>query len=130
MQFDLKIPLLGFESLETMELEKIDEIFMRLKSPDADEPSFTLIDPFVLREYEFDIPTATQTLMEISDESNLLIFNIIVVQKPIENSVVNFAAPLVFNTDNGSMAQVILSNDPANLVAEPISNFLEKKQDA
>jgi len=129
MLFDLKVPLLGFESLEKMELEKIDDIFMRLKSPDADEPSFTLIDPFVLREYVFDIPTATQALMEIDDKSNLLIFNIIIVQKPIENSVVNFAAPLVFNTDNNTMAQVILSNDPHNLVVEPISNYLEKKQD-
>ncbi|MEA3373392.1 MAG: flagellar assembly protein FliW [Campylobacterota bacterium] len=130
MLFDLKVPLLGFESIEKMELEKIDDIFMRLKTPDAEEASFTLIDPFILRDYAFDIPTATQTLMDINDESNLLIFNIIVIQNPIEDSVVNFAAPLVFNTDNNTMAQVILSNDPENLVAAPISNFLPTKQDA
>ncbi|MDX1295522.1 MAG: flagellar assembly protein FliW, partial [Sulfurimonadaceae bacterium] len=53
MLFDLKAPLLGFESIKQMELQKIDDIFMRLKTPDADEPSFTLINPFVLREYNF-----------------------------------------------------------------------------
>ena len=32
MQFDLKLPLLGFESVTKMELQKIDEIFLRLES--------------------------------------------------------------------------------------------------
>lgn len=130
MLFDLKVPLLGFESVEKMELQKIDDIFMRLKVPGAEEPSFTLINPFVLREYAFEIPTATQTLMGIDDNSNLLIFNIMVVQKPIENSVVNFAAPLVFNTDNNTMAQVIINDNPAYGLAEPIANYLEAKADA
>jgi flagellar assembly factor FliW len=31
MQFDLKLPLLGFETVSKMELQKIDEIFLRWK---------------------------------------------------------------------------------------------------
>jgi flagellar assembly factor FliW len=129
MLFDLKAPLLGFESIRQMELQKIDEIFMRLKTPDADEPSFTLINPFVLRDYAFEIPTPLQRAMEITDDSNLLIFNIIVIQTPIENSVVNFIAPLVFNTDNHTMAQVILDNSGDYGIAEPIANYLEAKEE-
>lgn len=130
MLFDLKMPLLGFESIERMELEKIDDIFMRLKAPDADEPSFTLINPFALREYSFDIPASIQQLMDIKEKSNLLIYNIIVIQNPIERSVVNFLAPIVFNTDNNSMAQVIISDASPFGIAEEVSNFLEKKADA
>ncbi len=130
MLFDLKTPLLGFESIRQMELQKIDDIFMRLKTPDADQPSFTLINPFVLRDYSFEIPTALQKAMEISDGSNLLIYNIIVIQTPIENSVVNFIAPLVFNTDNHTMAQVILDSSGEYGIAEPIAAFLKAKQDA
>lgn len=130
MQFDLKVPLLGFESIKQLELEKIDEIFMRLKATDADELSFTLINPFLLRNYEFEIPTPTQELLEVNDDSNLLIYNIIVIQNPIENSRINFIAPLVFNTDNQTMAQIIISDNPDYGVAEPISDFLNGNSDA
>ena len=130
MLFDLKAPLLGFESIKQMELQKIDEIFMRLKTPDADEPSFTLVNPFVLRDYAFEVPTPLQKAMGIEDGSNLLIYNIIVVQTPIENSVVNFAAPLVFNVDTKCMAQVIIDDNPDYGIAEPISNYLKEESDA
>ena len=130
MLFELKLPLLGFESLTKMELQKIDDIFMRLKSPDTDEPSFTLINPFILRDYAFDIPAGTQSLMQIDDKSNLLIYNIIIIQTPIENSTVNFIAPLLFNTDNNTMAQVIINDNPEYSIAEPISTFLGANNDA
>lgn len=130
MLFDLKAPLLGFESIKQMELQKIDEIFMRLKTPNADEPSFTLINPFVLREYNFEIPTPLQEAMGITRESNLLIFNIIVVQTPIEKSVVNFVAPLVFNVDTKTMAQVVIDNNPAYGIAEPIETFMKVAENA
>lgn len=123
MTFDLKVPILGFNDVNTVELEKVDDIFMRLKSPENEHISFTLVDPFILRDYEFEIPTATQTLLGISDSSNILIYNIMMTQEPIENSVINFIAPIVFNTDTKSAAQVIL-NTPLYGVAEPVKTFL------
>lgn len=127
MLFDLKVPLLGFESIKQMELRKIDDFFMRLKTPDADEPSFTLVNPFVLCEYAFDIPTPVQELLEITNDSNILIFNIIVVQTPIEKSTINFVAPLIFNTDNQTMAQIIINEPLEYGIAEPIETFIETK---
>ena len=127
MLFDLKVPLLGFESIKQMELRKIDDFFMRLKTPDADEPSFTLVNPFVLCEYAFDIPTPVQELLEITNDSNILIFNIIVVQTPIEKSTINFVAPLIFNTDNQTMAQIIINEPLEYGIAEPIETFIESK---
>lgn len=124
MQFTLKLPLLGFESTTQMELKKIDDIFMRLESTDQ-ELSFTLINPFALREYSFDIPTSLQALMEINEESNLLIYNLVILTTPIEESSINFVAPLVFNTTNGTMAQIILDHRPDFAIAEPIKNYLK-----
>ena len=124
MQFELKMPLLGFESIKTMKLEKIDDIFMRLTSDQDERATFTLINPFVLTEYDFVVPTAIETLLQINDDANILIFNVVIVQSPIENSTINFAAPIVFNTDTMSMAQVILENNSLYSIAEPISNFL------
>ena len=127
MIFDLKVPILGFDDVNRVALEKVDDIFMRLKSPDNEHISFTLVDPFILRDYEFEIPIATQTLLEISERSNILIYNIMMTQDPIENSVINFIAPIVFNTDTKTAAQVIL-NTPIYGVAEPVSSFLSAEK--
>ncbi|WP_345993406.1 flagellar assembly protein FliW [Sulfurimonas sp. HSL-1716] len=128
MIFEIKSPLLGFENITKMELTKIDDVFARLQVTDAQEPSFTLINPFVLREYDFEIPTAIQTLMEINETSNLLIYNMLIINTPIEESFVNFVGPLVFNLDNNTMAQVILADNSPYAVAEKLSNFLHKDQ--
>ena len=126
MKFDVSVPLLGFENVKQVELNKIDDIFMKMQSCDDEYISFTLINPFILREYDFEIPQATQDLLEIDDKSNMLILNIVLLQTPVEDSVVNFVGPLVFNTDNNKMAQIILAESVNYGVAERISNFLNK----
>ncbi len=125
MLFEVTQPLLGFEKITQINLEKIDEVFMRLESPDSKEITFTLVDPFALREYSFDIPTNIQESLEINEESNVLIYNIVLIQSPIENSVVNFIAPIIFNTTSKKAGQVIISDEPSLSIAEPISTFLK-----
>ena len=126
MKFDITVPLLGFDNVKQITLEKIDDIFMKMQAVGNPHISFTLIDPFILREYDFEVPTNVQELLEVDDNSNLLILNIVVVQTPIESSVVNFIGPLVFNTDNNKAAQIILSDSNQYGVAEKISTFLPK----
>ncbi len=126
MKFDITVPLLGFDNVKQITLEKIDDIFMKMQAVGNPHISFTLIDPFILREYDFEVPTNVQELLEVDDNSNLLILNIVVVQTPIESSVVNFIGPLVFNTDNNKAAQIILSDSNQYGVAEKISTFLSK----
>ena len=126
MIFEIVSPLLGFENIANMDLNKIDDVFARLQVLDAGEPSFTLINPFVLRDYDFSIPDPLQTLMQIDEKSNLLIYNVVILNTPIEESFVNFVGPLVFNVDNQTMAQVILADNSLYEVAEKLSNFLNK----
>jgi len=125
MKFDVSIPLLGFKDVKEVELEKIDEIFMKMSSCQDTNISFTLIDPFVLRDYDFEISDNVKETLEIDEKSNLLILNIVLIQTPIENSVVNFVGPLIFNTDNHKMAQIIISDSKEYGVAEKISGFLK-----
>lgn len=124
MQFDLKLPLLGFETVSAMELTKIDDIFMRLESI-GEGPSLTLINPYALREYAFDIPSSLQALLGIDENSNVLVYNIVILTTPLENSHINFVAPLIFNTDNNAMAQVIIDNRSDFSISEPIKNYLK-----
>ena len=126
MKFDISVPLLGFENIKQVELEKIDDIFMKMVSCEDEHISFTLIDPFVLREYDFEIPANIKEKLGIDEKSNLLILNIVLIQTPIENSVVNFIGPLIFNTDNNKAAQIILGESIKYGVAEKISTFLNR----
>lgn len=126
MKFDICVPILGFESVKQVSLEKIDDVFMTMKSLNDDFISFTMIDPFSLREYDFEIPDNIQQLLEIDKDSNLIVLNIVLIQTPIEDSVVNFVGPIVFNTNNHKAAQIVLSDSKEYGVAEKISDFLKK----
>jgi len=131
MEFEVKSPLLGFEEITKMKLVKIDDVFMKLQAMNEKEhPTFTLVNPYVLREYTFDMPSLVIDALELKEDSNILILNIVVVQDPIASSTVNFAAPIIFNIDNNTMTQTILdtaTNDYG--IAEPISNFIQKSQE-
>ncbi len=125
MKFDICVPLLGFEEIKQVDLQRIDDIFVKMQADQEQHVSFTLIDPFVLRAYDFEIPDTTQKLLEIDEKSNILILNIVLIQTPIEDSVVNFVAPLIFNTDNKKAAQIILPESANYSIAEKISTFLQ-----
>ncbi|OHD99754.1 MAG: flagellar biosynthesis protein FliW, partial [Sulfurimonas sp. RIFCSPLOWO2_02_FULL_36_28] len=109
MKFDICVPILGFENVKQVTLEKIDDVFMKMQSVDDKYISFTLINPFVLREYDFEVPDNTQELLGIDKDSNIIVQNIVLIQTPIEDSVINFIGPMIFNTNNNKAAQVILS---------------------
>lgn len=126
MKFDVCVPILGFEDVKQVSLEKIDDVFMTMKSLNDDYISFTMIDPFSLREYDFEIPDNIQQLLEIDKDSNLIVLNIVIIQTPIEDSVVNFVGPIVFNTNNYKAAQIVLNDSKHYGVAEKISDFLKK----
>ncbi len=128
MKFSVKAPILGFESIKNVELEKVDDFFFKLKSCD-DETVFMLINPFLLRDYDFSVPEYFKNLLNLSEDSKPLVFNIMIVSTPIETSVVNFIAPLVFNAEEKSVAQVLLDGSKYKEygLTEKISNYLEKK---
>jgi flagellar assembly factor FliW len=127
MIFSVKSPIPGFDKIKKMQLEKIDDFFMQLKSKN-DDTVFTLINPFMLRQYDFEVPAYFKTLLKLKKETNTLVFNIMIVSTPIETSVVNFIAPLVFNTDKLLMAQVLLDNSKYKDygILENISDYLDK----
>ena len=129
MIFQVKSPILGFEHIKSYELKELDQLFIKLQSMD-DDTSFTAINPYALRNYEFEIPTYYQELMDINDKSELRIYNIMVVSTPIETSTVNFIAPIVCNMTNMTLSQVVLDAwaYPMYKQAEKISDFIENQK--
>ena len=141
MEFAVKSPILGFEQIKKMRLERVakdDETFMQLKSLHDDGISFTLINPYSVRsDYEFEIPSPIKEALDLKDSTNVAAqehqvatLNIVCIQEPIENSTINFLAPMLFNFQNQTLAQVILENRKYDNfgLAEPISKFFDFSQ--
>ena len=120
MVYEVKKPILGFEDVLKVELEEIDGLFSTLKAVEKDYPNFTLVNPYQLRDYSFDIPKDVQVLLDINENSNILVYNVVVLHNPMTESVVNFKAPLIFNKDNGKMAQFIIKDENLFTIGELI----------
>lgn len=127
MEYEVKSEILGFEAMRKAKLSSVDTMFATLRDVDNEKISFTLVNPFGLREYAFDIPAYINALLEIDEKSELLIYNTVVLQNPLDESCVNFLAPLIFNQTNGTMAQAVLKGKeyPDFGMAEPIREFLK-----
>jgi len=127
MIFEVKTPIPGFNQIKKVELEQIDDFFMQLKSCD-DDTVFMLINPFLLRKYDFEVPEYFKNLLKLEKQENTLVLNIMIVSTPIETSVVNFIAPLIFNTDKQCVAQVLLDSNKYKEygIMENISDYLSE----
>lgn len=125
MQYRVKSTILGFEDVQCVELKEIDELFLTLKSCDKSGISFTVVNPYLLREYSFDLTPEIRTLLDINENSNVLVYNVAVIQDPLDESCINFLAPFIFNQDNATMAQAVLDAKahPDLGLAEPIKKF-------
>lgn len=126
MKFEMKMPILGFENIREVELTQVDDILAKITDVENEAISFTLINPYSLREYSFDLPRVVQTMLDLKEDSELLVYNIIAVQKPTDASIVNFLAPIIFNKANGTAVQVILEGEKyTNFgLAEEVGSFI------
>ena len=128
MNYDVRGELLGFSNTQEIKIAEIDSLFATMKDVDNENISFTIVNPYALREYSFDLPTDVKVLLEINEKSNVSVYNILVIQKPLEKSTINFLAPIIINNDNNKLAQVILEpkRHPDFGMAESIESFKEK----
>lgn len=126
-EYEVKSSILGFEDVTHVEIHEVDEFFSTMQDTHNENLSFTIINPYQLREYSFDLPTDTKALLDIDEKSNVRVYNIVVIQEPLENSTINFLAPLVINNDNNTIAQAILNktNHPEFGMTETIKSFKE-----
>ncbi len=125
MSYDVQSELLGFPDTHKIDITEIDPLFSTLKDIENENITFTVVNPYALREYSFEIPADIKALLEITNESSLSVFNILIIQKPLVNSYINFLAPIIVNHDNNKLAQIILEPKkyPNFGMAETIASF-------
>lgn len=125
MSYEVRGNILGFEDTVNVEITAIDELFSTMKDINNENISFTLANPYALREYSFDVPSDVKVILEINEKSNVNVYNVVVIQKPLENSTINFLAPIIVNNDNKKVAQAVLDpkRHPEFGMAESIKSF-------
>ena len=125
MSYNVRGEILGFADTSGVKIVEIDDLFSTMVDTENENISFTIVNPYMLREYSFDIPLDIKVLLEINENSKLMVYNILVIQKPLENSTVNFLAPIIINEDNKKLAQFILdpNKNPDFGMAETIKSF-------
>ena len=127
VSYEVKGKILGFEDTLKVEIHKIDELFATMQDAQNEHISFTIVNPFLLREYSFDLPMDVKVLLEINEKSKVLIYNIVVINSNLEDSTVNFLAPIIVNEENKKIAQAVLkgAKHPDFGMAESIKSFKE-----
>jgi len=123
MKVKIVAPIFGFENIEEVEFEEIDDFFSKVESGDF---SFTLIDPSKLREYSFDIPPFYKELLKLEILEDADVYNIVIISSEIEKSKINFAAPVIINKKENLLAQIALDENKYKEfgLAESISDYL------
>lgn len=128
MNYEVKGQILGFENTTNVNINEVDGLFSTMIDANNEKISFTMVNPYELREYSFDVPTDLKVLLGIKEDSHISVYNIVVIQKPLEKSVINFLAPIIVNEDNKRVGQAVLNSKthPDLGMAETIESFRTK----
>ncbi|MDR1911330.1 MAG: flagellar assembly protein FliW [Helicobacteraceae bacterium] len=130
MIYSLKSPILGFEQVKEVEFNESDELFATIADASKSGLIWTLINPYRLREYSFDLSADLQKTLGINENSQTLVYNILALGQATDDSEINFLAPIVFNKDNALAAQIVLDvkKYPDFGAAQKLSEFVVKAQ--
>jgi len=130
MHYKVVSEILGFKEITDVTIEEIDEFFSKMTNMNNENISFILVKPHMLREYEFEIPQDVKQSLQIESNDDISVYSIVIIQKPLEQSVVNFLAPIVINEKNKTLAQVVLEpkQHPDFGMAERIEAFKQKSE--
>lgn len=123
MNFEIVSPILGFEDIKELKLEKLDDNFALLRAPNG--INWSLVNPYVLREYSFSLPVSAQALLDLKEDSKIEVYCMMILQSPLEYSKVNFLAPLIFNITNNKVLQALFRADeyPEFVKLEALKQF-------
>lgn len=106
MEYTVKQPIAGFENVKRVVIENADGTTCLLKSLDNNN-YMQIALAHAQPNANVDVSDEIQTLLELKDDSKCSIYYPVIIDKDVENSVINLSAPFLFNEDNKTVAQCI-----------------------
>ena len=110
--YKIELPLLGFENIKELDIKSVDNNFVTLELNQEKNLNINLvnIDYFKEADLNFNIDDVTLEKMHIKELKDFKIFFCIVMQDPIEESIVNLAAPVLINERDKLIGQYVLKD--------------------
>jgi flagellar assembly factor FliW len=89
-----------------------DDTFYIMQSVNTSTLAFVMVNPFTYYpDYDFTLEDSVVQKLEIKDSKDVLVYSILTVQDPFENTTVNLQAPVIINSKNHQGKQIILNNE-------------------
>lgn len=111
--FNFAMPIIGFDTLHKFVIldPNKETLFKWLQSVEDPSLAFPIISVSALDlDYTIDLPDSIVDTLKITNVESLLVMNITSIpQDNPKGTTINLLAPLIFNLDNQSAAQVVLS---------------------
>lgn len=110
--YKIELPLLGFEDIKELDIKSLDNNFITLELNKQKNLQINLvsIDYFKESTFDFNIEDETLEKMHIKKREDFKIFFCVVMQKPIEDSIVNLAAPVLINEKEKLLGQYVIKD--------------------
>ncbi|MCF6093419.1 flagellar assembly protein FliW [Microaerobacter geothermalis] len=94
--------------------------FLVLQSITSKEVTFVMINPFLFYpNYDITLPESAVSLLRLKKPEEALVYSIVVVKQPLNQSTVNLQAPIIIHPSEKLGKQVVL-NDPRYQVKTPL----------
>jgi flagellar assembly factor FliW len=110
--YKIELPLLGFENVKELDIKSIDNNFITLVLNKEKNLNINLVNISYFKEVNFNFNIDDETLekMHIHELSDFKIFFCVVMQKPIEDSIINLAAPVLINERHQLVGQYVIKD--------------------
>jgi len=109
MTYEVTTPILGEKNISKVTLSELDDLMSILKTDTNN--TITLINPFILTDYDIKLPKEVYNLLDISDNSSLSVYVLIDMKDSPQESIVDLQKAFIFNNDNKKMAQIDIENE-------------------
>lgn len=107
--YKIVLPILGFENISSLEVEKVDEFFSFLKLDGNTKISIINIKALNKVSFDFIIDQYSLEKLKISSKDDFDTYFIVVSQDPVEHSIVNLVAPIFINEKEKLVGQYVTS---------------------
>ena len=107
--YKIVLPVLGFESFNSLSIEKIDDSFSFLVFDEKTKITVMNINALNKVSFNFKIDEDVLEKLKIKAKNDFNTYFVVVSQNPIENSVINLVSPIFVNEKEKLIGQYVTS---------------------
>lgn len=124
--YKIELPLLGFEDIKQLSIKEIDDNFSTLILDEKKKLNINLVNISYFKKVNFNFNIEDEILekLHIHELKDFEIYFCVVMQTPVEDSIVNLAAPVLINHKQKLIGQYVIKDRIPQLLTTLESNII------